>query len=80
MDNLQNLVDGLINFNDKNAYQCLKHLERESCQSNTVYPFFDVFADTLNDRNSYIRTRGIVLIAANAQWDADYKIDEIIDK
>lgn len=34
----------------------------------------------LENVNSYIRTRGIVLIAANAQWDNDYKIDEVIDK
>lgn len=80
MDNLQNLVDGLMNFDDKKAYQCLKRLEGESCQSNAVYSFFAVFADMLNSENSYIRTRGIVLIAANAQWDTGYKIDEIIDK
>lgn len=79
MNNLYNLVDGLINSDDKNAYQCLKLLEKESSQSNAVYSFFDVFADMLNSANSYIRTRGIVLIAANAQWDVDYKIDEIID-
>lgn len=34
----------------------------------------------LDNTNSYIRTRGIVLIAVNAKWDVDYKIDEIIDK
>lgn len=34
----------------------------------------------LGNTNSYIRTRGIALIAANAKWDADYKIDEIIDR
>ena len=33
----------------------------------------------LDDPNSYIRTRGILLIAANAKWDIDYKIYEIID-
>ena len=30
--------------------------------------------------NSYIRTRGLLLIAVNAKWDAGNKIDEIIDK
>lgn len=80
MENIQKLIDGLMNSDDKKAYQCLKQLENESCQSNVVYPYFDVFADMLENVNSYIRTRGIVLIAANAQWDNDYKIDEIIDK
>jgi len=80
VDDVQNWVDGLMNSDNKNAYQCLKQLENESFQSDAVYPFFDVFADMLNNENSYIRTRGIILIAINAQWDSDYKIDEIIDK
>jgi hypothetical protein len=33
----------------------------------------------LRHENSYIRTRGIILISANAKWDVDFKIDEIID-
>ena len=33
----------------------------------------------LDSDNSYIRTRGLTLIAYNAKWDKDYKIDEIID-
>lgn len=80
MDDIQKLVNGLSNSDDKKAYQCLKQLESESSCSNAVYPFFDVFVSMLDSENSYIRTRGIVLIAANAQWDGDYKIDEIIDK
>lgn len=80
MDDVQNLVDGLMDMDDKKAYQCLTQLENESYKSDAVYPFFDVFADMLDNDNSYIRTRGIILIAINAQWDSDYKIDEIIDK
>ena len=34
----------------------------------------------LDSTNSYIRARGILLIAANARWDVDYKVDEIIDE
>ena len=30
--------------------------------------------------NSYVRIRGLTLLAYNAKWDKDYKIDEIIDK
>ena len=80
MSNIQQLVDGLLNCDDKQAYHCLKQLEDKSSCSDEVYPFFDTFVDMLNNTNSYIRTRGIVLIAANAKWDVDYKIDEIIDE
>ena len=40
----------------------------------------DKLSDMLDSDNSYIRTRGLTLIACNAKWDKDYKIDEIIDK
>lgn len=80
MDNIQILVEGLRSKDDKYAYQCLKHLEEESNRGNDVYRFFDDFAELLDNGNSYLRTRGILLIAANAKWDKDNKIDEMIDK
>lgn len=80
MHDIQDLVFGLKDQNDKYAYQCLKQLELESLNSDAVYPYFDLFSAMLDDPNSYIRTRGILLIAANAKRDSDYKIDEIIDR
>ena len=40
----------------------------------------DRLSDMLDSDNSYIRTRGLTLLAYNAKWDKDYKIDEIIEK
>ena len=40
----------------------------------------DKLADMINSDNSYIRTRGLTLIAYNAKWDKDNKIDEIMDE
>ncbi|CDM69996.1 hypothetical protein CM240_2879 [Clostridium bornimense] len=80
MQDIQSLVNGLMSSDDKQAYQCLKQLEIESNDSDIVYKFFETFVKMLDNVNSYIRTRGIILIAANAKWDIDYKIDEIIDK
>lgn len=80
MSTVQELVNGLRDKNEKYAYQCLKQLEAESMNSDAVYLYFDSFASMLDDSNSYIRTRGIRLIAVNAKWDKDYKIDEIIDR
>lgn len=34
----------------------------------------------LTSSNSYVRTRGFILIAANAQWDSENKIESDIDK
>ncbi len=40
----------------------------------TLFIRFDSFVEMLDHTNSYIRTRGIILIAANAKWDVDYKL------
>lgn len=58
----------------------MKQLESESISSDTVYPYFHIFAELLDNTNSYFRTRAIILIAANAKWDRANKIDEIIDQ
>ena len=62
------------------AYEALQKLQTESENANSVYPYIDKFIDMLDDKNAYIRIRGLTLIAYNAKWDTDYKIDEIIDK
>ena len=80
MDMILKLINGLFDKNDKAAYKCLKELEYASEQDSQVYKFFDSFAEMIDSDNSYIRTRGLLLISANAKWDSDYKIDEIIDK
>lgn len=79
MNEIKEQVIGLRNKDNTYAYQCLQQLESESSSSDAVYPYFDHFSEMLGDTNSYIRTRGILLIAANTKWDKDNKIDEIID-
>jgi len=80
MEEIEELVNGLRNQDHNYAYQCLKQLEEECGHSDTVYPYFDFFTEMLHDPNSYVRARGIILIAANAKWDKENRIDEIIDE
>jgi len=80
MDIVSELVNGLFDKDDKTAYKCLKELELKSEKDNSVYPHLDTFAEMIDNPNSYIRTRGLRLISTNAKWDADNKIDEVIDK
>ncbi|MEH2957406.1 SufBD protein [Candidatus Merdisoma sp. JLR.KK006] len=70
----------LFDKNNTAAYKALQELQKESEKTNSVYPYMDRLSDMLDSDNSYIRTRGLVLLAYNAKWDKDYKIDEIIDK
>jgi len=74
------LIDDLFNKDDKVAYDRLKELISASEKDSSVYKFFDTFAEMINSDNSYVRTRGLLLISANAKWDTENKIDEIIDK
>ena len=69
----------LFDKNNKVAYKALQELQKESEETDHVYPYMDRLSDMLNSDNSYIRTRGLILIAYNAKWDKDYKIDEVID-
>lgn len=79
MESVSELIERLYSKDNKVAYQALQMLEIQSEKSNAVYKFFDRFVEMIQDRNSYIRTRGIVLISVNAKWDTENKIDEIID-
>lgn len=78
-----NVDDNFALLFDKNnniAYKALQALQKECEESDRVYCYMDKLADMMDSDNSYIRTRGLTLIAYNAKWDRDNKIDEIIDK
>ena len=78
--NIAETLELLLDKNNKIAYKALQELQKESQESACVYPYMDRLSDMLDSDNSYIRTRGLTLLAYNAKWDKDYKIDEIIDK
>ena len=80
MPNIDDLIEGLQSSDHNHAYECLKQLIEISSSSNEVYAYFDLFAEMMDSDNSYSRTRGILLISANAKWDIHNKIDEIIDE
>lgn len=48
--------------------------------SNELYQYMDQFLTLIENSNSYVRTRGLVLIVANAKYDINNKIDENIDR
>lgn len=78
--NVAEIFELLFDKNNKVAYKALLELQKESEETNCIYPYMDRLSSMLDNDNSYIRTRGLTLIAYNAKWDEDYKIDEIIDK
>lgn len=79
-ESIETLFKRLFDKNNRTAYAALQALQKESERSDKVYPYMDKLFDMLNSDNSYIRTRGLTLIACNSKWDRNNKIDEIIDK
>ena len=77
--NIADTFELLFDKNNTIAYKALQVLQKESKETDCVYPYMDRLSEMLNSDNSYVRTRGLTLIDYNAKWDKDYKIDEIID-
>ncbi|MDD3369093.1 MAG: SufBD protein [Lachnospiraceae bacterium] len=78
--NIAETFELLFDKNNNVAYKALQELQKESEKTDCVYPYMDRLSDMIDSDNSYIRTRGLILLAYNAKWDKDYKIDEVIDK
>ena len=68
------IIAGLQNKNNAEAYQLLLMLEEESAASNSLYDNFEDFLGLLKSGNSFVRTRGFRLACAQARWDAEDKL------
>ncbi len=79
-NDVQVLFDLLYDKDNRVAYKALQELEKESEESDAVYRYMDQFGMMLENDNSYIRTRGLYMLAYNAKWDTENKLDEIIDQ
>ncbi len=70
----------LRSSNNREAYRALQSLQETSDSDDAVYAHIDIFIEMMRDSNSYVRTRGLALIACNAKWDEAGKINGIIDE
>lgn len=71
------LVPLLTEKNDEIRYLAFLVLCERSTTHTDVYPYWDVFVSKLSNENSYQRTIGATLIAANIQWDEKKKFARI---
>jgi len=79
LEHLERLVETLYAKDTKTAYEAFLILKNESETSDAVYSFFDRFAEMMEAPNSYLRTRGLLLLCANARWDNARKLDALSD-
>lgn len=79
MSGIEKQIELLYSKDSAEAYEVLKELQKTSSQSDQVYVYLDEFISMLDSENSYLRSRGIALISANAKWDRNDKINVVID-
>jgi len=65
--NIAETFELLFDKNNKVAYKALQELQKESAETDCVYPYMDKLSDMLDSDNSYVRTRGLTLLAYNAR-------------
>lgn len=78
-DQVQKEVEKLMSGSTVDGCNALKQLLAISKESDACYPYMGTFFNMLSHDNSYIRTRGLLLIVENAKWDKENTIDEGLD-
>lgn len=79
-DDIPRIVE-LLSLKDDNArYQAFLLLQNRSIFFDDVYPYWDIFRSKLKSNNSYQRSIGLMLIAENARWDTERRMENTIDE
>lgn len=73
------LVEALASQKDEVRYPAFLLLRALSGMRGDLYPYWETFLEKLKSGNSYQRTIGLVMLAENAKWDTQNKLDGIID-
>ncbi len=73
------LVTSLARKEDDPRYRALLLLLSRSSATPDVYRYWDVFRSKLTSDNSYQRSIGMLLLAANARWDEGDRCAEALD-
>ena len=77
---MNEIILKLRDKDDKAAYEYSKLLGAESTQSDKYLPMIPQFADMLEDKSSYVRVRGFILICNQARWAKDGQIADVFDR
>ena len=78
-EDLVTLVDWLSEKDDKLRYSSLLVLQSRSKDTADLYKYWDVFVSKLGSDNSYQRSIGLMMIAANVRWDKNALFEAVFD-
>jgi hypothetical protein len=73
------LVEALASKDDEVRYPAFLVLGERSLQKNDVYPYWEIFREKLKSGNAFQRSIGLTMCARNAKWDAEGKLDGMLD-
>jgi len=76
-DDIAQLVDWLEEKDDTLRYAVFLLLQALAEKDSRVYRYWDVFAGKLGAANSYQRSLGLMLLAANVRWDEAGRFAEV---
>ena len=77
---MNEIILKLRDKDDNAAYEYSKLLGAESAQSDKYLPMIPQFADMLEDKSSYVRAGGFILICNQARWAKDGQIADVFDR
>jgi len=79
-EDIPSLIARLDSSEDKIRYPAFLLLRERSALAADVYPFWDVLDEKLTDLNSYQRSIGAMLLAANARHDTAGRMEKTLTR
>ena len=77
---MEEILRKLTDRNDKTAYEFAKQLSVESTRSDRYLAMIPMFAELLQDKSSYVRTRAFILICNQARWANEGQLVAVFDQ
>ena len=77
---MEEILRKLTDRDDKTAYEFAKQLSVESTGSDRYLAMIPMFAELLQDKSSYVRTRAFILICNQARWANDGQLAAVFDQ
>lgn len=79
-EDIPQLIEWLTSKDDGIRYQAFLLLQNRSLFFADIYPYWNTFRNKLKSDNSYQRSIGLMLIADNAKWDTENRMEDTIDE
>ena len=73
------MMDVLKSSRNDEAYALLLALEKESAETNRLYPLLEEFTALTQSKSSLVRVRGFRLACAQARWDTEHRFDKCLE-